>query len=63
MTTHIESAEQYFPIASFLFVVVVVVVVFSFFFFSKFFQEKKKEEEEFRAFCFQFNLVFVISIV
>lgn len=57
MTTHIESAEQYFPIASFLFV---VVVVFPFFF--KLFQEKK-EEEEFRAFCFQFNLLFVISIV
>ena len=57
MTTHIESAEQYFPKASFLFVVVVV-----FPFFSNF-SKKKKEEEEFRAFCFQFNLLFVISIV
>lgn len=57
MTTHIESAEQYFPIASFLFVVVVV-----FPFFSNF-SKKKKKEEEFRAFCFQFNLLFVISIV
>ena len=61
MTTHIESAEQYFPIASFLFVV--GCCCFFLLFLFQTFPRKKKEEKEFGAFCFQFNLVFVISIV
>ena len=53
MTTHIESAEQYFPISSFLFVVVVVVVFPSFFF--KLFQEKKRNKKNLERFVF--NLI------
>ena len=53
MTTHIESAEQYFPISSFLFVVVVVVVFPSFFFQT--FPGKKRNKKNLERFVF--NLI------
>lgn len=56
MTTHIESTEQYFPIASFLFVVVVVVVVFPSFFQT--FPRKKRKKKNLERFVF--NLIFYL---